>query len=77
MEFYNQEIELKVVFDTQNNTVTQRSVLTGDEVTNDLYTQDLEDLVTFMQVPGFGWGTALVKLGIYIKKKISGGSSAE
>lgn len=76
MEFYNSDIELKVIFDTQNNTVTLRCTETNEEEISELEANDTEDLVSFMQVPGFGWGMALIKISRAIVKKISGGSSA-
>lgn len=76
MTYTDECLNLTIELTSATNKIKITDANNETTVEHEVYSEDFNEIQQDMQVPGFGLGFLLIKIGRAVAKKISGGSSA-
>ena len=72
MEYYNKELGIRVFLHESNNSIEVIQLEDSAREEQTVSAEDFNEIYEAMQVPGFGWGMVLIKIGKAIERAVTG-----
>jgi hypothetical protein len=72
MEYYNECLNVKITLDLNANSILVQYLSSGTQEAVKVSAEDFNEIKEAMQVPGFGLGMILIKIGKAFERAITG-----
>jgi hypothetical protein len=72
MEYYNECLNVKITLDLNANSILVQYLSNGTQEIKTVSAEDFNEIYEAMQVPGFGLGMILIKIGKAFERAVTG-----